>query len=165
MARKTAVVKFRGTGGSGPARRVRPRSPRSSLLWLREDAEHVAPQHAALPVRGPAAGGTARHTGWLAHLGEVASNALFVGDQRAQFHAAVAGGAFENIQREGAGEKLRPRPVAAGALGWLLLLRLLLLRVDEHRGRLGQEARSPHARRSENPCILDRVKSRWWHAG
>src|SRR5438874_13102556 len=86
MARKTAVVKFRGTGGSGPPRRVRPRSPRSSLLWLREDAEHVAPQHAALPVRGPAAGGTARQTGWLAHLGEVASNALFVGDQRAQFH-------------------------------------------------------------------------------
>jgi hypothetical protein len=77
--------------------------PRLPLALPLCSAERLLAKHGALPVWRSAARRAARHLRRLADLGEVASDALGLGDHGEQLHAAVAGRAIEDIERERAG--------------------------------------------------------------
>ena len=124
-------------------------------------AEGLAAKDAALPVRRAAARRAARHLGRLARRGEVAGDACGFGDHREQSHAPRAPGAGQDVHRERARQKLRPRAVSSGVARW----RRLSGRRRRLRVRLRRDARSPPARRREDTRVLHGMEPRWGHAG
>ena len=126
--------------------------------------EHLAAQHAALPIRRTATRRPARHLGRLPHRGEVPGDARRIFDQREQPHPPLAPGAGENIHREGARQKFRPRAVAP-----CVIRPARLVARGGLWGRLRRETRPPRARQGQHArvgggCAAE-VEAHWWPAG